>query len=144
MPTGTSVNKMYLMTVSWNSITFKCTAKNLPVFKDAPTWSVITDHADEVTGKTYVGKPEGLDPIEITIESDLSQVYGALQTAFLAGTQATATFTYTSGSTTTTVTVPKCTICGLSPQGGENNSASTTTVKFQPEGGTDDDMPSVT
>lgn len=138
------INKLYLMTVTWNGITFKCTAKNLPVFKDAPTWSVITDDAEEVTGKTYVGKPEGLDPIELTIESDISLIYGSLQAAYIAGTQSTATFTYTNGQSTSSVSVPKCTLCGLSPQGGENNSASTTTIKLQPEGGEEGDMPSAT
>lgn len=144
--TGTTaepIRNLNLVTVAWNDISFHCTAKSLPSVKDAPTWTILTDNTDEVTGRTIVGKPLGLEPIELTIETDVSLVYGALMTAFAEGTQSDATFTYTprGSQAALTVTVPKCTICGLSTSGGNNNGHATTTVKLQPEGGELEDMP---
>ncbi len=144
MSTPPNTIKNILLRVTWNSIEFDCISKNLPAFKEAPTWTTVTDDPDYKTGTTDCGKPEGLEPIELSIPTVLSSVYGALQTAFLSGTEAGATFTYTPPSgTAVTVTVPKCTIIGLSPQAGDNNAGSSTTIKLQPYGGVEIDMPTL-
>lgn len=143
MPTTEPIRNLNLVTVAWNQISFHCTAKSLPSVKDAPTWTILTDNTDELTGRTIVGKPLGLEPIELTIETEVALVYGSLMTAFANGVQSNATFTYTprGSATALTLTVPKCTICGLSTNGGNNNGNATTIVKLQPEGGESDDMP---
>ena len=137
-----TIRNLGLLRVSWNGITFNCTAKELPSLKDAPSWSVSTDNTDEKTGRVYTGKPAGLDVIELTIETNATLVYGSLLNAMNTGTQATALFTYTprTGSGVS-VAVPKCTIVGLVCKGGKNNSAPSTVVRLQPEGGSQDDLP---
>ncbi|MDO5565897.1 MAG: hypothetical protein Q4G59_04510 [Planctomycetia bacterium] len=142
--TSSAIRNLNFVKVSWNGVTFNCTAKSLPSFRDAPVWLVSTDNTDEVTGVAITGKPAGLEPIELTIETDAQVVYGSLLSGFVEGTESSAVFTYTPGGTAAavSVTVPKCKICGLVTSSANNNSAATTIVRLQPEGGESGNMPS--
>lgn len=143
--TDDAIRNLGLLKVTWKGITFHCTAKTLPSFKDAPTWTISTDNTDEKTGRTITGKPTGLNPIELTIETNATLVYGTLMTAMNEGTQSDATFTYTPRTgASITITVPKCSLIGLVTAGGTNNLAATTIVRLQPEGGMEEDLPSTT
>ena len=142
LATGTPLRNLNYLRVTWNGTSFNCTAKNPPAFKDAPTWTIATDDPLQLTAETVVGKSEGLEAIELTIETDVALVYDSLQTAYLEGTDASATFTYQEGGNAgASVTVPHCRIVGLTPGGGDNNSNSTTVVKLQPLGGAEANMP---
>ena len=155
-------------------ITFHCTSKNLPAYKDAASWNVSSDNPLEYTGRTVTGKSEGIETIELTIETDPTIVYQRLLTCFGKWYQSDLEMTYLprkyytskyfqdaadggfGGELTNvfpdtmyppyyevekydtveyTIVVPRCVMIGLAPSGGDNNSASTTTVKFQAEGG---------
>lgn len=145
--TATVIRNMSKMICTWTpgtgtAVTFNCTAKNLPSFKDAATWTQVSDDPTELTGITTVGKSEGIDAIELTLVFDTS-VYESLKDALTAGTVGTIAFTYTDGGTTATISVPKCYICGLTLGGGETNSGPSMTVKFQPTGGADADLPTM-
>ncbi len=143
--TATPVRNLNLVRVTWNSVTFDCTAKELPSLKDAPTWSIVTDNTSDLTGRTIVGKPEGFEPFELTIETELDLIYDTLLMAMLDGTVSNATFTYTPPSgTAVTLTVPKCSLCGIENVKNKSNGGNTTIIKLQPEGGQTTDMPSVT
>lgn len=139
-----AIRNLNLVRVTWNGIAFNCTAKSLPSFRDAPVWLVSTDNTEEVTGVAITGKPAGLEPIELTIETDAQVVYGSLVTGFVQGTESSAVFTYTPGGSGApcSITVPKCKICGLVTSSASNNSAATTVVRLQPQGGEEDNMPS--
>lgn len=136
------IRNMSKMTCTWSSTTFKCTAKNLPSFKDAATWTQVTDDPLELTGVTSVGKSEGIDAIELTALFDTT-VYTTLKTALTAGTEEDATFTYTDGSDTATITVPKCRLIGLTLGGGDTNSGPSMALKLQPKGGIAADLPAI-
>ncbi|MDO5579653.1 MAG: hypothetical protein Q4G69_00825 [Planctomycetia bacterium] len=139
---SSKIRNMNLLRVTWNGITFDCTAKELPTVKDAPTWTISTDNTLEKTARTVVGKPDGFEPIQLTIETDLSLVYSSLLSAFISGTSGSATFAYTPvGGTAASLTVPQCTICGIENVKTGNNGASTTIIKLQPEGGPQENMP---
>ena len=155
-------------------ITFNCTSKGLPSYKDAASWNVSSDNPYEFTGRTVTGKSEGIETIELVIETDPIVVYQRLLTCFGKGYQSDLELTYLPRKyyqskyfTATadggydgtfknvfpdsmypvyyeaedysndefTIVVPRCVMIGLAPSGGDNNSASTTTVKFQAEGG---------
>lgn len=139
---SSKIRNLNLLRVSWNGISFDCTAKELPSVKDAPTWTISTDNELEKTARTLVGKPDGFEPIQLTIETDLSLVYSSLLSAFINGTSASATFTYTPpGGSASSLEIPKCSICGIENVKTSNNGASTTVIKLQPEGGTEENMP---
>lgn len=155
------------------AFTFDCSSKGLPAFKDAATWSTSTDSPREYTGRTMTGKSEGLDILELVIETDPYYVYRKLATCFGRGYQSDLELCYVPrkysnsayqsvdgelddltirglyegydipddytaeryGNQEYTIVIPRCSIAGLTPAGGENNSGSNTTVKFQAEGG---------
>lgn len=126
-------------------ISFDCTSKTLPALKDASTWTVVTDNAEEKTGKTYKGKCEGYDAFEVVTPTDITTDYGSLQDAALNNETYTVTFTYDEGGSFTpkTITVPNCYILSVKPSGGDNNGNSTTTIQIQPRGGGEEDLPEV-
>ena len=168
-----SMNWIHAM---WANIQFDCSSKGLPSFKDAPTSTVASDNTGEFSARTIVGKSEGLEVIELVVETDPIKVYQGLLGFYGRGVMADLLLTYITRSTTyqpafgyqtqddreqtvidhsayyptsfgatvegtydqiseLTIVVPKCSLVGLAPAGGENNSASNTTVKLQPEGG---------
>ncbi|MDO4558621.1 MAG: hypothetical protein Q4C47_06625 [Planctomycetia bacterium] len=123
-----------------------CTAKGLPSLTDPSVWSVVTDNPEHPVGFRYVGKSEGFETIELTTETAFTIVYGLLQAHLVAGDVFTLVFTYDDPLETSvhTLSVPACTLCGLASTGGETTAGSTTTIRFQPMGGTMDNMPTLT
>ncbi len=137
------IRNLNLVRVTWNGITFDCTAKELPSLKDANSWTIMTDNTNELTGRTIVGKPIGFMPIQLTIETDLTLVYTTLISAYTAGTVSSATFVYTPpNGTSSSLTIPKCSICGIETVKNSSGN-STSIIKLQPEGGEAGDLPSV-
>ncbi len=125
---------------------FDCTAKNLPALDDPATWSVVTDNPEHPVGFKYVGKSEGFAAIELTTETAFALVYGKLQPHLVAGDVFSLTFTMDDPLETKihTLVIPQCTLCGVAPTGGETNAGSTTSIKFQPMGGTSANLGTVT
>lgn len=147
---ATRIDNLCYLRVKIGDEFFKCISKNLPAFKDASTWNILTDDPDEKTGVTYKGKSEGMDVFSITIPTDFALVYEKLKNMLLEDKVYTLYFCYYvggytqgSGSQTPTacVAIPDCYICGVAPGGGENNGNSTTEVKFQPRGGKSGNLP---
>ena len=124
---------------------FNCKSKGLPSFADAPTWTDVTDGADEITGYAYAGKSEQIDPIELVTRTPIPLVYGDLLAHQASGDLFTLVLTYDDPHEEKiyTVTVPKVQIMGLAPEGGENNAGSQTTIRLLAEGGNADNMPDV-
>lgn len=166
-----SMNWIHAM---WANIQFDCSSKGLPSFKDAPTWTSASDNTSEFSARTIVGKSEGMEVIELVVETDPIKVYRGLLAFYGRGIMADLLLTYVTRSaiyqpafgtpsnddsepsrvayypetfgaqdadaydtniSEVTIVVPKCTLTGLTPAGGENNSISNTTIKLQPEGG---------
>ncbi len=113
--------------------TFPCSAKGFFSLKDAPTWSVVTDDPAQLTGKTYVGKTEGAEPIEVSTETvfDMNHEFAKHQ---VAGDIFTLIFTYDDPLETKiyTITIDDCQVLGVSTETSDINGGSTTTFKFQP------------
>lgn len=124
---------------------FNCKSKGLPAFADAPTWTDVTDNATEPTGFAYAGKSEQIDVIELTTRTPLPTVYTALLANQSAGDVFSLTYTYDDPHETKiyTLTVPNVQIVGISPEAGEVNAGSQTTIKLLAEGGKSDNMPEV-
>ncbi|MDO4587882.1 MAG: hypothetical protein Q4C95_11395 [Planctomycetia bacterium] len=116
---------------------FNCKIKNFPAMTENPTWTVVTDNPLELTGRTYVGKSEGLEPIELTTETILPVVYGDLTKHRIAGDIFTLLFTMDDPKEATlhTLSIPDCQLTGVTTEGGETNSGPESVIKFQPEGG---------
>lgn len=125
---------------------FNCKSKNLPRSAECPTWNDVTDNPNEPTGYAYSGKSPQLEPIELITRTPVSLVFDDLFQHKTHGDVFTVTFTYDDPleSSVFTITVPNCKIIGLEPQGGETSAGSQTTIKILPEGGSADNMPSVT
>lgn len=118
-------------------IDLECTSKSLPKFEDAPTWSFTSDDPDEKVGTTRVGKPEKISTLEFGMPTSLIR-----DSLFLphqaAGSVWTIVYTYNDAVNEDYVyqiVVPKCQMLGFGGDGGENNSASNSTLKFQARGG---------
>lgn len=140
--TSAKIRNMNLVRVTWNGVSFDCTAKELPSLKEASSWTIVTDNNDELTGRTIVGKPGGFSPFQLSIETDLELVYDTLLNAYINGTVSSATFVYTPpNGTTSTLTVPKCSLCGIETEKVSSGN-SITVIKLQPEGGETANMPS--
>lgn len=125
---------------------FNCKSKGLPAFADAPTWTDVTDNADEPTGFAYSGKPEQIDVIELVTRTPLEMTYSNLLSNMTEGIVFSLTYTYDDPHETSvyTIAVPSVQIVGLSPSGGENNAGSELTIKLLAEGGSSANMPTVT
>lgn len=142
--TSIKIRNLNLVRVSWNGVSFDCTAKELPSLKESSSWTIMTDNNNEMTGRTIVGKPSGFSPIQLSIETDLELVYDTLLNAYIEGTASAATFVYTPpGGTPSTLTVPKCTLCGIETEKMASGN-SITIIKLQPEGGETGNMPTAT
>lgn len=124
---------------------FDCKSKGIPAIADAPTWTDVTDRPDELTGFAYAGKSEQLEVIELVTRTPVMIVYDELVQHQAAGDLFTLLFTYDDPHETKiyTITVPNVQIIGVTPEAGENNAGSQTTIKLLPEGGSDSNMPDV-
>jgi len=160
--------------IMWADIQFDASTKGLPSFKDAPTWTSQSDNISEFSARTIVGKSEGLEVIEVTVETDPIKVYQGLLAFYGRNVCADLLLTWANPGGTykaafqenhnefypttfgaqepeeepdkieeLTIVVPRCTMTGLAPAGGDNNGISNTTVKFQPEGGPVENLPYV-
>lgn len=179
------IRNMNWVHAMWALIQFDASNKGLPSFKDAPTWTISSDNISEFSARTMVGKSEGLEVIELTVETDPIKVYRGLLAYYGRNICADLVLTYIDQSTSSyeevfyrdegqgtigggykdsvvhpeifgayreddpttlkevSIVVPKCTLVGLAPAGGENNSGSNTTIKLQPEGGAAINLPYV-
>ena len=128
-----------------NYFDFHCKSKGLPAFADAPTWTDVTDNANEITGFAYAGKSEQLDVIEITARTPLQTTYENLLACQANGVVFKLTYTYDDPHETYiyTIDLPMVEIVGLSPSGGDTGSGSELTIKLLAEGGTKEQMPTV-
>lgn len=129
-----------------NYFDFHCKSKGLPAFADAPTWSDVTDNADEITGFAYAGKSEQIEVIEITARTPLQTTYENLLACQANGVVFKLTYTYDDPheSKIYYIDLPMVEIVGLSPSGGDTGSGSELTIKLLAEGGTRNQMPTVT
>ena len=125
---------------------FNCKSKGLPAFADAPTWTDVTDNAKEITGFAYAGKSEQIDVIELTARTPLQTTYENLLACQANGVLFKLVYTYDDPHEDKIykITVPHVEIVGLSPSGGDTGSGSELTIKLLAEGGTADQMPTVT
>ena len=124
---------------------FNCKSKGLPAFADAPTWTDVTDNPSEPTGFAYAGKSEQIDSYQLITRTPIPLVYGELLAHQTAGDIFSLSLTYDDPHEAKiyTVTVPNIQIIGISPEGGENNAGSQTTITLLAEGGTSANMPAV-
>lgn len=124
---------------------FNCKSKGLPAFADAPTWTDVTDNADEITGFAYAGKSEQIDVIEITARTPLQTTYETLLFCQANGVVFTLTYEYDDPHEDKIyeISLPMVEIVGLSPSGGDTGSGSELTIKLLAEGGTKEQMPTV-
>ena len=125
---------------------FNCKSKGLPAFADAPTWTDVTDNPNELTGYAYAGKSEQIEQIELVTRTPIPLVYGDLLAHQAHGDLFKFELTYDDPHETSkyTVTVNEVQIIGVTPEGGENNAGSQTTIKLLAEGGKASNMPTVT
>lgn len=117
-------------------------SKGAPSFSESPTFTDVTDNPEELTGITHVGKPEGIDPIEVVTRYN-ADVAAELQEHQAAGDMFEVKETYDDPAEEKiyTITTPNCYITACTKDVGDNGSESSMTTKFQPRGGKRDDMP---
>lgn len=125
---------------------FNCKTKTAPTCRQAPTWSDVTDNPSEPTGYAYAGKPDRLDTIVLTTRTPIKLVYDEMLEHLKSGNVFTLTYTYDDPHETSvyTISLANCQLIGIEPSGGGNDSGSETTFRILPEGGSADNMPTVT
>lgn len=117
-------------------------SKGAPSFSESPTFTDTTDNPDELTGITHVGKPEGLEAIEVVTRYDVD-VAAEMQEHQAAGDifEVCETYDDPAEDKIYTITTPNCYVTACTKEVGGNDSESSMTMKFQPRGGLRDDMP---
>lgn len=125
---------------------FNCKSKNLPTFADPTTWTDVTDNPSEPTGYAYAGKPEQIQIIELVTRTPLQLVYDEMVAHLTAGDVFTLSLKYDDPHETSVyeVSITNVQVVGINPEAGENNAGSQTTIKLLPEGGSANNMPTVT
>ena len=124
---------------------FNCKSKGLPAFADAPTWTDVTDNPNELTGYAYAGKSEQIEQIELVTRTPIPLVYGDLLAHQAYGDLFDFELAYDDPHEDSkyTITISNVQIIGVTPEGGENNAGSQTTIKLLAEGGLKSNMPTV-
>ncbi|MDO5310098.1 MAG: hypothetical protein Q4G03_11495 [Planctomycetia bacterium] len=125
---------------------FNCKTKSMPAFSKAPTWHDVTDNPSEPSGYAYAGKPEQLDVIELTTRTPIQLVYEDLIEHQKSGDVFSLEYIYDDPHETSvyTVALPNCQIIDVAPTAGANDAGSQTRIRILPEGGSAENMPSVT
>lgn len=121
---------------------FNARTKTAPSFAESPTFADTTDNPEELTGITHVGKPEGIDPIEVVTRFN-ADVAAEMQEHQAAGDifEVCETYDDPMEENIYTITTPNCYVTACTKDVGGNDSESSMTTKFQPRGGKRDDMP---
>jgi hypothetical protein len=111
-------------------------SKSFPGFEDAPDWTVITDDANELVGRSYAGKPERISPMSfaVPVVLDLQEI---LCKHFEYGSSFTLIQCYDDPNEDSLyyVITPRCRLRGVGGADGDNNSGAQSTIQFQPMGG---------
>ena len=125
---------------------FNCKSKSIPSFSQSPTWVDVTDNPSEPTGYAYAGKPEQLEVVELITRTPLQLTYEDLVEHQKSGDVFLLSFCYDDPHETAvyTIGVPNCQIIDVAPTAGANDSGSQTRIRVLPEGGSAENMPTVT
>lgn len=121
---------------------FNARSKGAPSFAESPTSTDTTDNPEELTGITHVGKPEGIDAIEVVTRFN-ADVAAEMQEHQAAGDifEIIETYDDPMEDKIYEIKTPNCYVTACTKDVGGNDSESSMTMKFQPRGGKRDDMP---
>lgn len=132
-PTVSSLNTLY---GGKNYYLLPCLEKQVPGLDNTPIWTLMTDHDNELVGRSYAGKPESLS----TIGFSCPAVFGLIDD-FTDHAAHNSVFTilqcYDDGNLDDLyyIVVPRCTLAGVTTSQQKNNSGGTMNLKFKPMGG---------